>query len=144
MQLLSFNVYVDQTTAESDEQRQLAQKHPWARLNVKPSPSAFGQGHSLNLALAALRSATANTADESAVKELVERLGSGDASLLGDVNAEAMDAAADLAADLDAVDALVEAQGSEPDEETARAVDKKLRAWPVSYTHLKLPTILLV
>ena len=86
------------------------------------------------LALAALRSAAANTADESAVKELVERLGSGDASLLGDVNAEAvdaaaMDAAADLATDLDAVDALVEAQGSEPDEETARAVDKKLRAW---------------
>ena len=86
------------------------------------------------LALAALRSAAANTADESAVKELVERLGSGDASLLGDVNAEAMDAesvdaVADLATDLDAVDALVEAQGSEPDEETARAVDKKLRAW---------------
>lgn len=81
------------------------------------------------LALAALRSAAANTADEPAVEELVERLGSGDASLLGDdVNAEAMDAA-DLATDLDAVDALVEAQGSEPDEETARAVDKKLRAW---------------
>ena len=86
------------------------------------------------LALAALRSAAANTADERAVEELVERLGYGDASLLGDVNAEAMDAAAmdaaaDLATDLDAVDALVEAQGSEPDEETARAVDKKLRAW---------------
>jgi cyclin H len=85
------------------------------------------------LALAALRSAAANTADEPAVEELVERLGSGDASLLGDVNADVnvavMDAAADLATDLDAVDALVEAQGSEPDEETARAVDKKLRAW---------------
>merc|ERR1719149_472093 len=59
LQLLSFNVYVDQTTTESDEQRQLAQKHPWARLNVKPSPSAFGQGHSLNLALAALRASGA-------------------------------------------------------------------------------------
>ena len=55
MKLLSFNVYVDQTTTESDELRQLAHKHPWARLNVKTSPSAFGQGHSLNLALAALR-----------------------------------------------------------------------------------------
>lgn len=50
---------MDQTTTESDEQRQLAQKHPWARLNVKPSPSAFGQGHSLNLALAALRASGA-------------------------------------------------------------------------------------
>jgi hypothetical protein len=59
MQLLSFEVYVDQTTTESDEQRQLAQKHPWARLNVKSEPRAFGQGHSLNLALAALRASGA-------------------------------------------------------------------------------------
>ena len=46
-------------STESDEQRQLAQKHPWARLNVKSEPRAFGQGHSLNLALAALRASGA-------------------------------------------------------------------------------------
>ena len=40
-------------------QRELARKHPWARLSVKPSPAAFGQGHSLNLALAALRASGA-------------------------------------------------------------------------------------
>ena len=62
MQLLSFEVYVDQTTTESDEQRQLAQKHPWARLNVKSEPRAFGQGHSLNLALAAAECRPCGTA----------------------------------------------------------------------------------
>ena len=59
LQLVAFNVYVDQTTTESDRQRELARKHPWARLSVKPSPAAFGQGHSLNLALAALRASGA-------------------------------------------------------------------------------------
>ena len=63
LQLVAFNVYVDQTTTESDRQRELARKHPWARLSVKPSPAAFGQGHSLNLALAALRASGATQHD---------------------------------------------------------------------------------
>lgn len=59
LKLLGFNVYVDQTSTLTPELQDLAEKHPWASLIVKPGPEEYGQAHSLNLALAALKASGA-------------------------------------------------------------------------------------